>query len=149
MLLACPLMHLFHGHGDHTAIAKKLTNSIRIKNRSIGMLIQFSSTKTESITMFGNVALQLIGMLGASGNIPGAIGAEDIPAAVKRLRQQLQVHAAANAGLSETASDQDDDEHDDEPRIALATRAGPLIDIFERAGAAKVPVMWERTESAL
>ena len=142
-------MQLFHGHGDHTAIATQFINSIRIKNWSIGMLIRFSSIKTESITMFGNVALQLIGMLGASGNIPGAIGAEDIPAAVKRLRQQLQVHAAANAGLSETASDQDDDEHDDEPRIALATRAGPLIDILERAGAAKVPVMWERTESAL
>ena len=142
-------MQLFHGHGDHTAIATQFINSIRIKNWSIGMLIRFSSIKTESITMFGNVALQLIGMLGASGNIPGAIGAEDIPAAVKRLRQQLQMHAAANVGVSEKASDQDDDDEDDEPPIALATRAGPLIDILERAGAAKVPVMWERTESAL
>jgi len=145
-------MQLFHGHGDHTAIATQFINSIRIKNWSIGMLIRFSSIKTESITMFGNVALQLIGMLGASGNIPGAIGAEDIPASVKRLRQQLQMHAAANVGVSEKASDQDDDDdddEDDEPPIALATRAGPLIDILERAGAAKVPVMWERTESAL
>jgi len=150
MLLACPPMQLFHGHGDHTAIATQFINSIRIKNWSIGMLIRFSSIKTESITMFGNVALQLIGMLGASGNIPGAIGAEDIPASVKRLRQQLQMHAAANVGVSEKASDQDDDDdEDDEPPIALATRAGPLIDILERAGAAKVPVMWERTESAL
>jgi len=149
MLLACPPMHLFNGRGEHTAIAPQLINSTRIKNWSIGMLIRFSSIKTESITMFGNVALQLIGMLGASGNIPGAIGAEDIPAAVKRLRQQLQMHAAANVGVSEKASDQDDDDEDDEPPIALATRAGPLIDILERAGAAKVPVMWERTESAL
>lgn len=109
------------------------------------MLIRFSSIKTESITMFGNVALQLIGMLGASGNIPGAIGAEDIPAAVKRLRQQLQMQtsAAAIVGVSEEASNQDDE--DDGPPIALATRAGPLIDILERAGAANVAVMWDKS----
>ncbi|MGE0113416.1 MAG: DUF1840 family protein [Steroidobacteraceae bacterium] len=30
-----------------------------------------------------------------------------------------------------------------EPPLALATRAGPLVGILERADAAKAPVMWE------
>ena len=104
------------------------------------MLIRFSSVETQSITMFGDIAMKLIKMLGASGAIPGAIGAEDIPAAVQRLRQQL--NAAAKMDTANRESDQD--EKDREPPVALATRAGPLIDILERAAAGKVPVMWEK-----
>jgi hypothetical protein len=106
------------------------------------MLVRFSSVETESITMFGDVAMQLIKMLGASGALPGAIGAEDIPAAVQRLRQQLQMHAMASAETSN--SDEDEDDKDREPPIALMTRAGPLLAILERASAAKAPVMWEK-----
>lgn len=106
------------------------------------MLVRFSSTETESITMFGDVAVQLIRMLGGSGSIPGAMSADDIPGAVQRLRHQLQLHAAAPAGGANAAGNRDD-EDDREPPVALTTRAGPLIDLLERAGAASVPVMWE------
>lgn len=105
------------------------------------MLVRFSSIKTESITMFGDIAVQLIRMLGGSGSIPGAIGAEDIPGAVKRLRHQLQTHTAPDDGGADAAGNEDD-EDDREPRVALATRAGPLIDLLERASAANVGVMW-------
>src|SRR5882757_9161247 len=53
------------------------------------MLVRFSSTATEPLIMFGDVAIQLIKMMGASGTIPGALYAADIPAAITRLRQQL------------------------------------------------------------
>ncbi len=104
------------------------------------MLIRFSSVETQSITLFGDIAMKLITMMGASGTIPGAIGAEDIPAAVQRLRQQL--NAAAKTDTENMEGDQD--EKDRELPVALATRAGPLIDILERAAAAKAPVMWEK-----
>jgi hypothetical protein len=106
------------------------------------MLVRFSSIETESITMFGDIAVQLIKMLGASGAIPGAIGAKDIPAAVQRLRKQLQVHAAEQSESSDVEPDHD--AKDREPPVALMTRAGPLIDILERAGKADAPVMWEK-----
>ncbi len=106
------------------------------------MLVRFTSVATESITMFGDVAMQLIKMLGASSALPGAIGAEDIPAAVQRLRQQLQMHAMASTETSN--SDDDEDDKDSEPPIALTTRAGPLLEILERASAASAPVMWEK-----
>lgn len=104
------------------------------------MLVRFSSTKTESITMFGDVAIPLIRMLGASGRIPGAISAEDIPAALAALRQQL----TAEPPPAEPASRNDDADEDREPPVPLRNRAIPLIELLERAAAARVPVMWDR-----
>src|SRR4051794_15273398 len=105
------------------------------------MLIRFSSVKTESITMFGNIAVQLIKMLGASGAVPGGLRAEDGPASLLRLREQLQIQATAKMESSEGSNKH---ETEREQPIALATRAGPLISLLERASAAKVPVMWEK-----
>jgi hypothetical protein len=110
------------------------------------MLIRFSSVATESIIMFGDTAMLLIKMLGASDALPGAIGADDIPAAVTRLKEQLNKHldsSPANAAESLHAKE-DGDKADYEPPIALASRAGPLMQILERAVAAQAPVMWEK-----
>lgn len=98
------------------------------------MLVRFKSTQTESITMFGDVAVELIRMLGASGAIPSAIAAKDLPAAAARLRQQL----ASLRKPVEAASE------DGEAPVALSIRAEPLLDIMKRAGDANVAVMWER-----
>jgi hypothetical protein len=106
------------------------------------MLVRFSSTATGSITMFGESAEQLIRMLGATGKVPGAINAADIPAALQRLRQQLQ-SLAAPAEAAASSADDDSDDKDKQPQIGLATRALPLIDLLERAGKADAPVMWE------
>ena len=92
--------------------------------------------------MFGDVAVQLIKMLGASGAIPGAIGAQEIPAAVARLRERLQ--SSTTTTESSTTTTKTDDDRDSEPPIALATRAVPLIDMLQRAAAADAPVMWEK-----
>ena len=102
------------------------------------MLIRFSSVKTESITMFGDNAVQLIKMLGAGSAVPNAIGAEDLPAAIKRLREQLQTQTATEKAVTIDADDES------EPATSLATRAVPLLSLLERAAAAKVPVMWEK-----
>jgi uncharacterized protein DUF1840 len=72
-------------------------NSCKADTGENPMLVKFKSVETESITMFGDVAIQLIKMLGSSGAIPSAIAAEDIPAAAELLRTQLESHAAGNA----------------------------------------------------
>lgn len=107
------------------------------------MLVRFGSTATESIVMFGDVAVQLIKMLGATGVVPGALSAQDIPAALQRLRSELAARSAqeSQAGADEDA-EKDDDERD--AHVALAHRAVPLIDLLERAAAAEAAVMWER-----
>jgi len=92
--------------------------------------------------MFGDVAVQLLRMLGASGAVPGAITAEDIPKAVSRLKLALQAHPAIPPEPAAVAANIDDTAR--EPPVALATRAVPLIDLLTRAAAAKAAVMWEQ-----
>jgi hypothetical protein len=106
------------------------------------MLVRFSSVETESITMFGDAAKQLIKLLGGSGAIPGAIAAADIPSAIQRLRQALAARKVEGA----TTNSQEDESKDEnqEPAVDLSARAVPLIDILERASAADAPVMWEK-----
>jgi len=107
------------------------------------MLVRFSSTATDSITMFGDSAKELVKMLGASGAIPGAIIAADIPPALQRLRQQLQAQAATAQTRGQADEADDDDDNDRQPAVLLASRAMPLINMLERARAANAPVMWE------
>jgi hypothetical protein len=114
-----------------------LNTSIHINSKESGMLVKFTSTATGSITMFGDAATQLIKMLGATGKVPGALSAEDLPAAIAQLKAKLLQHASAEGDV------QEDDEEQPEQPISLATRAAPLIDLLQRSSDRNAPVMWE------
>ena len=49
------------------------------------MLVTFSCPVYADITMFGDVAVRLLKMMGHSGTVPSAIVAADVPAALERL----------------------------------------------------------------
>jgi hypothetical protein len=98
------------------------------------MLIRFDS-KAGTITMFGDVAVELLKMMGQSGSVPGAILAGDIPAALERLRRSL-------AGTRDPAAEQKTEE-DGEPKVALRQRAFPLIELLERAAKQDADVIWD------
>ena len=102
------------------------------------MLVKFTSTATGSITMFGDIATRLIKMLGATGNVPGAMSAEDLPAAIAQLKTQLAQQASVDGDVQD-----DDDEEKSQQPISLATRAAPIIDLLQRASDKQAPVMWE------
>lgn len=53
------------------------------------MLVRFRTPTFGNITMFGDVAIQLLRMMDHSGTIPSAISPEDIPEALQRLREAL------------------------------------------------------------
>lgn len=84
--------------------------------------------------MFGDVARELIRMMGKSEALPSALAPEDIPRALSRLE-------AALAELAQPAPDDDEDEEDDKVRIQ--TRALPLVEMLNAARDADVSVMWE------
>jgi hypothetical protein len=114
------------------------------------MLVTFRSTATDSITMFADVATPLLKFMGASGNVPGALNAADVPAALHQLEsavERLKIHShagtAAPPAMNEDWSADDEDEKNQEPPVELATRAVPLISLLKRAIAAKAEVMWE------
>jgi len=53
------------------------------------MLVTFSCPAYADITMFGDVAVRMLKLMGHSGTVPGALLAEDIPAALARLRSAM------------------------------------------------------------
>jgi hypothetical protein len=97
------------------------------------MIVTFTTKTYPDITMFGNVALTLLKMMGHSTKVPGAILAEDVPSALARLR-------AAIDALDEPPADEDDE---DGPSVSLAHRALPLIELLEAADAEDANVMWK------
>lgn len=112
------------------------------------MLVTFRSTATETITMFQDVALQLIKAMGHSGKVPGALAAQDVPQALRSLEAAIDQHrAAARHSPADEDRDEDEDGEDEDQDctrpVDLATRAVPLIDLLRRAAAADAEVLWE------
>jgi len=99
------------------------------------MLVKFSTDVHADITMFGDVALSMLKMMGHSPTVPGAILAADVPAALSKLK------AAIEAGKEPAPIEPQDDE--DEPVVSMAHRAMPLIDLLTAAEKAECNVMWE------
>ena len=103
------------------------------------MLIKFKTTASyPDITMFGEVALKLLKMMGRRGTVPSAISADDIPAALALLHKGI---AHADAELEDQP--QHDEEEGEERPVSLHNRALPLIEMLEAAQREGVPVMWE------
>lgn len=98
------------------------------------MLVTFTTDAYADITMFGDVALALLKMMGHSATIPGAILAEDVPAALSRLSAVIE---------AEKALPPVEDEDADEPVVSIAHRALPLINLLVAAAKAKSNVMWK------
>jgi hypothetical protein len=112
------------------------------------MLVTFRSKAGASITMFGDHAQRMLELMGASGKVPGAFNAEDVPAALRSLQTGLQAHAERTATpapptLNEDRSEQDGDERR-AATVSLATRAAPLLNLLQRAAAAKAALIWEK-----
>jgi hypothetical protein len=107
------------------------------------MLVTFRSKAAGSITMFGEHATPLLKLMGASGQVPGAFNAADVPGALRSLQAGLQaMQTPAPAALNEDSSV--DDETERTP-VALGVRAAPLLELLQRAAAAGTEVLWEKT----
>jgi hypothetical protein len=106
------------------------------------MLVTFHTKAYANITMFGDVAKQLLTLMGHSGTIPSAIKAEDVPTALARLETAIaQRKAAEVAEAREDDSGRDD--YDAPRKVALSQRAVPLLELFRAAAANKSDVMWD------
>lgn len=105
------------------------------------MLITFSCKAHASVTMFGEVGLQFIKMLGHSGMIPGAIDASEVPQALNNLRTAI----AAEQNQAVEQDDIDDDNEDEvvEAPVNIGSRAFPLVELLKAAIKEECEVMWE------
>jgi hypothetical protein len=101
------------------------------------MLVTFES-KVGRVTMFGDVALQLLRMMGNSGTVPGALLARDIPAALEKLERALAAEAAP------ASPEPEDEEEEKKEKPSLRVRAFPLIALFKDSLKHGCDVLWER-----
>src|SRR5688572_13841038 len=104
------------------------------------MLVTFRTKAYANITMFGDVAKQLLQLMGHSGTIPSAIKAENVPSALARLEAAIAQRRAAEAAEAPKA---DDDGRDAPRKVAISQRAVPLLELLRAAAANKADVMWE------
>jgi len=98
------------------------------------MLVTFTTDAYADITMFGDVAVALLKMMGHSGTVPSAILAADVPAALSQLTTAIEAASTA------PSVDEDDE---DEPQVSLPNRAIPLISLLTAAAKEGCDVMWE------
>mgnify|MGYP001816572098 FL=1 len=100
------------------------------------MLVTFSCPVYADITMFGDVAIRLLKMMGHRGSVPGALLAEDVPAA-------LQLLEAAIEAEKQQAPEPETQDEDDVPAVSLPHRALPLIELLRSAAEEKCNVIWD------
>jgi len=100
------------------------------------MLITFTTPAYADITMFGDVALRLLKLMGHSATVPGALLAEDIPEALQRLE------AAIEADKQSPEPELPEEGEESEAAVTLSHRALPLIELLKAAAKRKENVMW-------
>ncbi len=104
------------------------------------MLVTFRSKAYADITLFGDIAISLLKLMGHSGTVPGAILAEDVPAALDRLHKAVEANPSAAADAPGNVQDDDSGER----TVNLAHRALPLIELLTAAATEKCDVMWDK-----
>lgn len=102
------------------------------------MLVVFTSPAFYDITMFGDIAENLIKMMGHSGSIPGAIGADDILLALERLQGAIETEAENPAPRLETR----ENEEEEEEQVNLSHRAYPLMEMLKAAAEQETSIRW-------
>ena len=118
------------------------------------MLVRFHSRASGSVTMFGDIAAELLRHMGMSGMVPGAVLAQDVPEALRRLRQVIESSEGDRVPQplrpkSEDQGKENEEEAEQEvAKINLRTRAYPLIHLLETAAAEDCAVVWEDSSKA-
>jgi len=96
------------------------------------MIVTFSTKAYANITMMGDVAKDMLKIMGHSGTVPGAFQPQDLPTALSNLQQAVESSKAAEQNPK-----------DGEFKPGLSQRALPLINLITAAMEANADVMWE------
>ncbi|MCE9844361.1 MULTISPECIES: DUF1840 domain-containing protein [Vibrio] len=104
------------------------------------MLITFRCHSHSNVTMFGDIAIKMIKMMGHSGSVPGSISVQDIPDALSRLTSALAAQEAIEKNNSQAM---EEDEEQEEQTVSLGRRAFPLIELLKSAVKEECEVMWD------
>jgi hypothetical protein len=107
------------------------------------MLVTFHTKSYANITMFGDVAVKLLELMGHSGTVPSALSAEDVPAALERLKAAIAAEKKKPSAPPRGGEGRGSGEDENERPISLAKRALPMLELLESAAANHAAVMWD------
>lgn len=108
------------------------------------MLVTFHTSAAGDVVMFGDVAIQLLQLMGQSGKVPGVLQPEGLPQAIRLLKTAIEDHSFSDTDVDLIhESENNDGTEDDEPKVSLQNRAFPLIQLLEAAEREEVQVAWE------
>ena len=99
------------------------------------MLLTFKTSAYANITMLGDIGLKMLEMMAFGHSVPGAINADDVPAALENLQLALDKLPSQVEPVGENDEDQ--------PAVSVHTRAIPLVELLQAAVADKTYVRWE------
>ncbi|TAK91437.1 MAG: DUF1840 domain-containing protein [Burkholderiaceae bacterium] len=102
------------------------------------MLITFDSKASARVMMFGDVAQQLLQLIGKTPDQKGVITVEQLPEAIGRLRHVAAVSKAQRGEENEGG----DGQTRGRSTVSLAQRAAPLLELLESSLKAQEPVVW-------
>jgi Domain of unknown function (DUF1840) len=100
------------------------------------MIYEFKSRATGSLVMTSDVAEALLHIIGKQKGPQGVIVPDAMPAAIDALNKAIALQKSAE-GSNDKA---DDDEG--KPKISLAQRALPFIEMMQRAHSADKEITW-------
>ncbi|MBL8348641.1 MAG: DUF1840 domain-containing protein [Rubrivivax sp.] len=104
------------------------------------MIYKFKSAESGDVIMLGPHGDAMLRLLGREPASKGIVEPRDMAAAIAALRsaiEQAEQRAASPGAAAPGAL-----EGEAEPPVSLRRRLWPMIDMFERAARAQVPVVW-------
>ena len=106
-------------------------------------LVRFTSKAAGEIFMFEDNARRLFDILGKDATPKGIITADQVPAAIARLRAAIDEEKRLAAAAPAPEHNPDDQALAGNPQfVRLGQRAYPLLDMLERAARKGVDVLW-------
>jgi hypothetical protein len=105
------------------------------------MLVTFTSGVCADVMMFGEVAKQMMEIIGKELTPRGVITVEQLPQAIARLREAVAEDHKLRQGAQPPRADEENDEERRE-RVSITQRALPLIELLECSLREEKPVLW-------
>jgi len=96
-------------------------------------MIFFQTKHHADVSMFDDIALKLISLMGHSATVPGALTEEEVEQAMNKLSD------AAESPSAQSGDDWEDDS------VSLAHRAQPLLELLDAAHRNHDHVIWEKS----
>ena len=106
-------------------------------------MVRFECKTGSGVSMLEQDAKQVLELMKHSGDVPGAILAEDVNDYLANLQTALSV----DTNGSHQADNSEDDEED--ASVTIATRAYPLIELLKRAKSEQEDVLWRNDDSVI